>query len=317
LNNGDLPGKPVNFSATPDDDIPEALRDTPDIQRSLRIKPILLIVGLLGIGAIAVGMSLFFLTQKPQPAPEAAGSQTQPSPSTETVDNLLGHLPYQEAPASELKPITADGQIKLRTAAAEKFKAMSAAAAREGVILVPISGFRSVADQKHLFFDVKAQRGQVTTKRAEVSAPPGYSEHHTGYATDIGDGKAPATNLSPDFEKTAAFNWLEKNAAHYSFELSFPKGNAQGVSYEPWHWRFVGDTDSLKTFYRAKSLIRTASPAPTESSATPSSVAPTDSSTTPSSVAPTDSSTTPSSPALIAPSATPSSPIPPAPSVTP
>ena len=293
---------------TPDDDIPEALRDTPDIQRGLRIKPILLIVGLVGIGAIAVGISLFFLTQKPQPTPEAAGSQTQstqPSPSTETVDNLLGHLPYQEAPASELKPITADNQIKLRAAAAEKFKAMSAAAAREGVILVPISGFRSVADQKHLFFDVKAQRGQVTTKRAEVSAPPGYSEHHTGYATDIGDGKAPATNLSPDFEKTAAFKWLEKNAAHYSFELSFPKDNAQGVSYEPWHWRFVGDTDSLKTFYRAKSLIRTASPAPTEPSAIPSPPVP------------TDSSTTPTSPALTAPSATPSSPTPIAPLETP
>ena len=305
MNNGDLPGKPVNFSVTPDDDIPEALRDTPDIQRSPRLKPILLIVGLLGIGAIAVGISLFFLTQKPKATPEAAGSQTQPSPKTETVDNLLGHLPYQEAPASELQPITPNGQIKLRAAAAEKFKAMSAAAARQGVILVPISGFRSVADQKHLFFDVKAQRGQVASKRAEVSAPPGYSEHHTGYAADIGDGKIPATNLSPDFEKTAAFKWMEKNAAYYSFEISFPKDNAQGVNYEPWHWRFVGDTDSLKTFYKAKSLIRTASPTPTDSSATPSSPAPTDSATTLTSPVPTTPSTTPVSPTPPAPSATP------------
>ncbi|HEY9618014.1 MAG TPA: D-alanyl-D-alanine carboxypeptidase family protein, partial [Microcoleaceae cyanobacterium] len=53
-------------------------------------------------------------------------------------------------------------------------------------------------------------------------------------------------------EQTAAFQWLQANAAHYSFELSFPKDNRQGVSYEPWHWRYVGDIQSLKTFYRAR-----------------------------------------------------------------
>ena len=39
-----------------------------------------------------------------------------------------------------------------------------------------------------------------------------------------------------------------------SFEISFPKDNVQGVSYEPWHWRFVGDTDSLETFYKANNI---------------------------------------------------------------
>lgn len=299
MNNGDLPGKPGNFSVTPDDDIPEALRDTPDIKRRSRwIKPVLLIVGLLGLGAIATGIALSISAPKTNPKVEStsAASETQPSPSTEKVDNLLGHLPYQEAPASELKPITANGQIKLRAAAAEKYKAMSAAAARAGIILVPISGFRSTSDQQRLFFDVKAQRGQVTTKRAEVSAPPGYSEHHTGYAVDIGDGRVPATNLSPDFEKTAAFQWLEKNAPYYSFEISFPKDNPQGVNYEPWHWRYVGDTDSLKTFYRAKNLLRPASPAPTEPSATPTTTPTTESDSTPSTPSSPEPSPTPTEP---------------------
>ncbi|GAB4174958.1 MAG: hypothetical protein Fur006_05120 [Coleofasciculaceae cyanobacterium] len=309
MNNGDLPGKPGNFSVSPDDDIPEAMRDTPDIKRRSRFKPVWLISGLLGVGAIAAAISLS------SPAPNSKSvekltpttSPTQPSPTTEKVDNLLGHLPYQEAAATELKPITANGQIKLRAAAAEKFKAMSAAAAREGVILVPISGFRSVADQKHLFFDIKAQRGQVTTKRAEVSAPPGYSEHHTGYAVDIGDGKTPATNLSPSFENTSAFKWLEKNAAYYSFEISFPEGNPQGVNYEPWHWRFVGDTDSLKTFYKAKNLIRPASPSPTVPTATPASPELTEPTATPTSPAPTEPSpsVSPTSFELTKPTATP------------
>lgn len=307
MNNGDLPGKTGNFSVSPDDDIPEALRDTPDIKRRSRIKPVWVIVGLLGLGAIAtiIGMSISSPKTKPIETSTSAGSPTQSSPKTEKVDNLLGHLPYQEAPVSELKPITANGQIKLRAAAAEKFKAMSTAAAREGISLVPISGFRAVGDQKHLFFDVKAQRGQVTTKRAEVSAPPGYSEHHTGYAVDIGDGKTPATNLSPTFENTSAFKWLEKNAAYYSFEISFPKGNPQGVNYEPWHWRFVGDTDSLKTFYKAKNLIRPASPSPIEPSATPNSTEPTEPSATPTAPEVTEPSVTPTAPELTEPSATP------------
>lgn len=131
---------------------------------------------------------------------------------------------------------------------------MVQAARAVGVILVPISGFRSVQQQQHVYFDIQAQRGQTVKQRAEVSAPPGYSEHHTGYAVDIGDGTTPATNLSPNFEKTRAFRWLNANAARFHFEMSFPKDNLQGVSYEPWHWRFVGDRHSLETFYKAKNL---------------------------------------------------------------
>lgn len=272
MNNGGLPGKPAKLSVSPEDDIPEALRDnTPDLRGRSWLKPVLLIGGLLGLGAIALGIGLFFLIPKPKSTEISSQKSTQLNPSPSATDNVLGHLPYKEAPASELQPITADGQIKLRTAAAQKFKEMSAAAGRQGAILVPISGFRSVAEQQHVFFDVKVQRGQAATQRAEVSAPPGYSEHHTGYAVDIGDGNTPATNLSPNFEKTAAFKWLEKNAAYYNFEMSFPQGNPQGVSYEPWHWRFVGDRDSLETFYKAKQLTRPALTPPTEASPTSSS----------------------------------------------
>lgn len=181
---------------------------------------------------------------------------TVASSSEEVSDSLLGHLPYEEAPAKELKPITRDGKIRLREKAADKFLQMQRDAAKEGVKLVPLSGFRSKQEQEYLFFRVKEQRKQDTITRAQVSAPPGYSEHHTGYAVDIGDGNAPGTNLTIDFEKTAAFRWLKANAARYGFELSFPRDNPQGISYEPWHWRYVGDSHSLETFYRARQLGR-------------------------------------------------------------
>lgn len=284
MNNAGLPGKPAKLSVPPEDDIPEALRDTPDIKRRYRLKPVWLISGILALGAIALGIGMSIPAPKSQTtvssSPEvSAGSRTQPDAGD--ADTVLGHFSFKEAIASDLQPITRGSQIKLRAAAAKEFQAMSAAALKDGVILVVISGFRSIADQQHVFFDVKAQRGQVTPKRAEVSAPPGYSEHHTGYALDIGDGKTPATNLNPNFENTAAFKWLEKNAAYYSFELSFPKDNAQGVNYEPWHWRFVGDRDSLETFYRAKKLIRPQPRPSAEASPTSTSSPSTEASPTP------------------------------------
>lgn len=97
---------------------------------------------------------------------------TETEPTVTPTENLLGHLPYEEAPLSELEPVSADGQIKLRRAAAERFRAMVAAAQQEGVVLVPLSGFRSKQDQDYLFFEVKEQRAQRASERALVSAPP-------------------------------------------------------------------------------------------------------------------------------------------------
>lgn len=253
------------------DDIPEAIRQSASVKEPTKSNPPIvgLALGATALGAIAIA-GLFFLrpqpstppqsvAQQPSTAPTNAASATPTPVASPTSDNskpdqLLGHLAYNEAPLSELEPISADGQITLRKAAAIAYRQMSDAAAAAGVRLAPLSGFRSKSDQTELFFRVKEQRNQGVTKRAEVSAPPGYSEHHTGYAIDIGDADRPDTHLSQNFEETPAFEWLSNHAAQYSFELSFTRDNPQGVSYEPWHWRFVGDAQSLETFYRAQNL---------------------------------------------------------------
>ena len=249
------------------DEIPEALREQPKPEQASRRTPGLFIGGILGLGVLL--LSVFFwlrfasdsnsvsstVTSVPEPEVSESESGTEPPESPpEEVDNILGHLTYTEAPEAELEAVTTDGGVRLRSAAAEKFRQMRLAARSEGINLAPLSGYRSVAEQEYIFFGVKEQRGQVASKRAEVSAPPGHSEHHTGYAIDIGDEGTPTTNLSQSFEQTAAFRWLEQNAPRYSFELSFPRDNPQGISYEPWHWRFVGDSDSLNTFYKARQL---------------------------------------------------------------
>lgn len=274
MNNAGLYEEPLEMATV--DDIPEALRDDipsrePQVRRDYSTLRIVIIGSLVGVAAIAVGSISWFTWQAsqveslevvPEAREETASSTTTAmiSPGTtisradvspkKDADALLGHLPYSEAKGAELAPILADGSLKLRKAAAAEFLAMVDAARMDGVTLVPISGFRSLADQEYLFFQIKAERGQVPTERAEVSAPPGYSEHHTGYAVDIGDGNVPATHLSTNFENTKAFKWLQANAAYFSFEMSFPRNNPQGVSYEPWHWRFTGDRHSLETFYK-------------------------------------------------------------------
>ena len=260
-------GKPFQNSTPGVDDIPIALRDTRQAQKKPLNGRVWMIGGTVGIILTLLTGLGFALVEtqnlakrqltentavQPTPTATETANPTVTPPAPSKPEGLLGHFPYKEAPLNELAPITADGSIKLRKSAAEAFNQMQAAARSEGINLVVISGFRSIKDQDYLFFEVKAERGQTASTRASVSAPPGYSEHHTGYAVDIGDAGVPATNLSPDFENTPAYKWLEANAAHYSFEISFPRNNPQGVSYEPWHWRFVGDTDSLETFYKAR-----------------------------------------------------------------
>ncbi|KAM3105798.1 M15 family metallopeptidase [Phormidesmis sp. 146-33] len=256
MDNAGLPEKPPKNQAASFDDIPEALRETPIAQPKPRPNRTGLIVGLVSIGLLLGGGVAYLIRQPNSIAPNNGSTPNTTTPSTPSPtaspDKLLGHFKYGEAPQSELEPISPDGGIRLRKAAAAAYKQMSNAALADGILLAPLSGFRSLSDQQQVFFDVKAERLQTPQQRAGVSAPPGYSEHHTGYAIDIGDGDTPATNLSPAFEQTAAFKWLQDNAVRFNFELSFPKNNPQGVTYEPWHWRFVGDRQSLETFYKAR-----------------------------------------------------------------
>jgi D-alanyl-D-alanine carboxypeptidase len=167
---------------------------------------------------------------------------------------LLGHFAYPEANQQDLVEV-APGQL-LHRDAAEALVAMQRAASADGVSLVVLSAFRPIDLQQELFFAVKSERNQSALERAQVSAPPGFSEHSTGYAVDLGDGRAPQTNLSAAFAATAAYRWMEANAARYHFILSFPLDNPQGVIFEPWHWRFEGTAAALQLFEPAQRLLR-------------------------------------------------------------
>ena len=122
----------------------------------------------------------------------------------------------------------------LAPTAAAKWREMSAAALTDGVVIKIASAFRSV-DRQAEIVRAKLAEGLSLDAVLCVSAPPGYSEHHSGRAIDVttDEGVAP---LEPEFEKTRAFRWLSKNAGRFGFVLSYPAENPYGYDYEPWHW---------------------------------------------------------------------------------
>ena len=161
---------------------------------------------------------------------------------------ILGHLPYEEVLKEEL--VFIEPHIWVHKDMSQSLLRMRQEAKREGVNLVFLSGYRSIKLQKEIFYSLKSIRNQNASERARVSAPPGYSEHSTGFAIDIGDANYRETDFEVEFENTDAFRWLKMNAAKYHFKLSFKKNNRH-INYEPWHWRYEGSIEALKVFETA------------------------------------------------------------------
>ncbi len=158
---------------------------------------------------------------------------------------ILGHLPYNETPKEKL--VLIEPNIEVHMDMRNSLLKMREEAKKDGIYLVFLSGFRSINLQNDIFYSLKSIRNQEAAERARVSAPPGYSEHSTGFAIDIGDATRRETDFETDFENTEAFKWLIKNAAKFHFKLSFNKDNKY-IDYEPWHWRYEGSIEALKVF---------------------------------------------------------------------
>jgi D-alanyl-D-alanine carboxypeptidase len=145
-----------------------------------------------------------------------------------------------EAEDLALAEVGADGrEHRLVPPAADAWRAMRAAALADGIELRIVSAFRGVDRQAEIVRD-KLARGQTPEQVLEVSAPPGYSEHHSGRAVDVASGTD--RPLEEVFEQTDAYRWLLEHAAEFSFFLSYPRGNAAGYAFEPWHWCYRTDT---------------------------------------------------------------------------
>ena len=112
---------------------------------------------------------------------------------------------------------------------------MSKKAKEEGYEIVINSAYRSYQDQKEVEDLYLKSYGQEYVDK--FVAKPGYSEHQTGLAFDVGSRK---TNI---FANSKEYDWMVSNCYKYGFIYRFQKKNEDitGFRSEPWHFRYVGE----------------------------------------------------------------------------
>lgn len=181
---------------------------------------------------------------------------------------VFGHIRSNEAPRSSLvasPPGFGGGNCALvHGSMAGSLRQMLAAARAEdpavGRAITGISCFRSIERQAALFCNAGRIASRGYAGQARWVAPPGYSEHSTGLAVDFGNRNG-GCNLEQCFNSDPVGRWLRENAARFGFRLSFPEGNGQGVSFEPWHYRYVGGGSGLSRGTRVSEEESVAGPA--------------------------------------------------------
>lgn len=146
-------------------------------------------------------------------------------------------LPFHaEADTLVIAETDAQGNAHLLVpAAATAWQDMKLAAREDGITIELVSAFRSIERQVGIIRN-KLEKGLDIDTILTLSAPPGYSEHHSGCAIDINTPGCMPTE--EEFDATEAFAWLSRHAGRFGFTLSYPRNNALGFIYEPWHWFF-------------------------------------------------------------------------------
>ncbi|MCI9644910.1 MAG: M15 family metallopeptidase [Oscillibacter sp.] len=146
---------------------------------------------------------------------------------------LPGPAPELTAPDSRFPGIL----LERRTAG---LLAACVRAAGGGRDIVPVSGWRSQAEQQAIWDDTWASQGEGFTRR--YVALPGCSEHQTGLAIDLGKRAERMDFIRPDFPDEGPCGAFRRLAARYGFILRYrrEKEDVTGIGEEPWHFRYVG-----------------------------------------------------------------------------
>lgn len=123
--------------------------------------------------------------------------------------------------------------------------------------LTVTSGYRSFEYQKYLFdryirnrTDAGMSYEDAYNEVCKTTAKAGHSEHQSGLCVDFHNKKY----ANKSFADTPQYKWIEKNAHRFGFIVRYPQGkeNITGISFEPWHLRYVG-VESATAMYE-KSL---------------------------------------------------------------
>lgn len=148
-----------------------------------------------------------------------------------TVDGIIIASKGYGLPADFAPGVNPEAQIAVNM--------MVSDGAKEGITLHPFSTYRSFAYQSDLYRKYVAADGAAIADT--YSAKPGFSEHQTGLAFDIG-GADSAYYLKRVMGEQQEGIWMAQNAPKYGLVLRYPEGKqaVTGYRYEPWHFRYVG-----------------------------------------------------------------------------
>jgi len=143
--------------------------------------------------------------------------------------------------------------LQMRASASRALEALFAEASEDaGLELWAVSGFRSYEDQRtrhqHFIDTHGVEQAQAMSARA------GHSEHQTGLSMDI-SAESVGGLLTEDFTNQPEGVWLRENAHRFGFIIRYPysRMNITGISYEPWHIRYVGQEAAIAI--RANNLV--------------------------------------------------------------
>ena len=161
--------------------------------------------------------------------------------------NKTHELPAGWEDAIEIKSFTntVGDEVQVEANAYEAYLALKNDLEAEGVFVDLDSAYRSVAEQQRIVDDFTEKYGPEYVKL--YVAVPGYSEHHTGLALDlylIVDGKDIVENEDlvtyPEI-----WDKIHAKLAEHGFILRYlpEKKIETGYSYEPWHIRYIDDTE--------------------------------------------------------------------------
>jgi len=153
------------------------------------------------------------------------------------------------------EPIT---EIWLKKETYKAFLEMNIAIQTTGFTsLILVSGYRPYLYQQKLFnkkvgklIKEGLNEKEAIKKASTIVAMPGTSEHQTGLAIDITSAQLAKKEdpLIEEFEVTDHGKWLNLYGDQYGFILRYPKQKTHitHISYEPWHYRYVGIGHSKK-----------------------------------------------------------------------
>lgn len=135
-------------------------------------------------------------------------------------------------------------KTKMTPEAAKALEALFAKAKQDNIQLTAISGYRSYARQNEIFTSNVRKYGSAAAAN-QFSARPGQSEHQTGLAMDVSSPSV-GNSLTQSYANTMEGKWLKENAPKFGFIVRYERGKEgiTGYQFEPWHLRYVGESNS-------------------------------------------------------------------------